>query len=353
MRAHHAILALVAAGALALSAPAHAQSADEVKAARQTAGDGLTAYQAGEFDKALGLFKQAKVAYPSAQVLRMLGYTELALKNWSNALDALEAALDAKLTPLSKDDRKDVQENINAALAHLGTVTVTSKVPGALLSIDGAETHPLPLDKPLRLSEGQHKLVVTAPEHLDATSDLKVEGGKPAEIALEPTLKPKPKALPPPPPPPVQPTRKEWVPHQRQVGLGAIGGGVLFGGAALVTVLEGAHWRSLASGDVTRHLAAYGKGCATGDRRLCAYDITVTNREADTANRLRNVSIGLGATAGVLGAAGLVLVLAAPKKQPPLPADASPSPTAPTAPPAVSLACGPSGGLGISCSGAF
>lgn len=351
MRARHAILALLAAGALALTTPARAQSADEIKIAKQTAGEAFTAYQAGEFEKALGLFKQARAIYPGAQVLRMLGYSELALKNWNNAIEALEAALEAKITPLSKDDRKDVQENINAALGHLGIVTVTSKVPGALLSIDGTETHPLPLDKPLRLSEGPHKLVVSAPEHLDATSDLKVEGGKPAELALEPTPKPKPKLLAPPPPPPPVPTRKEWLPHQRQVGLGLLGGGVLVGGAALVSLLEGAHWRSLAAGDVARHLTSYGKACAMGDRRLCAYDITVTNREGDTANKLRTAGVGLGAAAGVLGAAGLVLVLAAPKKQP-APADAGPA-VSPSAPPAVSLACSPSLGLGIACGGAF
>jgi tetratricopeptide (TPR) repeat protein len=349
MRARHAILALLAAGALTLSAPARAQTAEEIKLARQTAGEAFTAYQNGEFEKALGLFKQAKTIYPGAQVLRMLGYSELALKNWVNALEALEASLDAKIAPLSKDDRKDVQENINAALVHIGTVTVTSKVPGALLAVDGAETHPLPLDKPLRLPEGPHKLVVTAPDHLDATSDLKIEGGKSAEVTLEPALKPKPKLPPPPPPPPPpKPTRKEWVPNQRLVGLGAIGGGVLFGGATLITALEGLHWHSLAKSDFDAHVKKYGQGCAMGDPRLCSYDITVTNREADTANKLRSAGLGLGVTAGVLGATGLVFFLAAPKKQPPPPAEPPPA----QAQPAMSLACTP-GGLGVSCSGTF
>jgi hypothetical protein len=141
------------------------------------------------------------------------------------------------------------------------------------------------------------------------------------------------------------PTRKEWVPQQRLVGLGALGGGVLFGGAALVTVLEGAHWRSLAATDVNAHLVKYGNRCAMGDPRLCSFDVTVTNREADTANKLRNASVGLGVTAAVLGAAGAVLVLGAPKKA--APADAAPPP-----PPPVSVACAV-GGLGVSCSGAF
>jgi hypothetical protein len=241
---------------------------------------------------------------------------------------------------------------MDAALAHIGSVKVTSKVPGALLSVDGAETHPLPLDKPLRLVEGPHKLVVSAPEHLDAAGDLKVEGGKPApvEVALEPEPKPKPKPVELPPPPPPKPTRKEWVPNQRLVGLGAAAGGVLFGVAGLVTGLEAVHWHSLASSDATQHLKEYGKGCAMGDPRLCSYDITVTNREGATATTLHNTGIGLGIAGGVLIAGGVVFVVTAPKKDAPASLDATEPP--PSSPP-VSLSCGPAGGLGMLCHGTF
>src|SRR5271166_4908556 len=104
------LIAFVVAGALALASPAAAQSPSEVNLAKATAGEGLTAYNAGEFDKALGLFNQARKIYPSAQILRMIGYSELALEHWIKALEALEASLDAKVSPLGKDDRKDVQD---------------------------------------------------------------------------------------------------------------------------------------------------------------------------------------------------------------------------------------------------
>src|SRR5690348_849855 len=139
LRSRHALLALLAAGSLALAAPAAAQSPDEVKAARQTAGEALTAYQAGEFDKALKLFTQARTGYPSAQIIRMIGYSELALEHWEKALESLEASLDGKVSPLSKDDRKEVQEQINKAMVHIGVITVVTKAPGAKLSVDGGE----------------------------------------------------------------------------------------------------------------------------------------------------------------------------------------------------------------------
>ena len=343
------VLSLTAVpGVMALAGPAYAQSPEEIKLARQTAGEGLTSYNAGEFDKALGLFQQAKALYPSAQILRMIGYSELALEHWLKAAEALEASLDAKISPLAKEDKKDVQDQILKASTHLGALTFTSKVPGALLAIDGGEPRALPLDKPLRLLEGAHKLVVTAPEHLDLTTDLKVEGGKPAEVALEPLPKPKPQAAPPPPPPPPpKPEGHDLFPHQRLVGMATLGTGVAFGAAALVTIIESAHWHSQANADVATHLTYYGSGCAKGDPRLCNYDISVTNQEANLADNLRNVAAGLGITAAVLGATGIVFVALAPK------AHAPPSDSAPPPPPPVSLRCGAGAGASLFCTGKF
>jgi tetratricopeptide (TPR) repeat protein len=355
-------LALAAAAAITLSAalPASAQSPAEINLAKQTAGEGLAAYNANEFEKALGLFNQARKIYPSAQILRMIGYSEVGLEHWLKALEALEASLDAKISPLAKEDRKDVGDQIAKAMTHIGTITVTSKVPGAQLVVDGGDPRPFPLDKPLRLSEGPHKLVASAPEHLDVTNDLKVEGGKEATVALEPP--PKPKALPPPPPPPPpppKPTRKALFPYQREIGLAAAGAGVLAGVGALVTVIEAAHWRSMANADVNTHLGYYGQGCAMGDRNLCAYDIQVTNNEGNLANQLRNAAAGLGVTALVLGGGGIALFVLAPRPAKPAPTDAvsppsgAPPPVAPAAPPPVSLSCGPGAGAGLFCRGTF
>src|SRR5271169_1518059 len=92
------IAALAGALALAAAAPALAQSPAEINLAKQTAGEGLAAYNANEFDKALNLFNQARKIYPSSQILRMIGYSELALDHWLKTLEALDAALESKIT---------------------------------------------------------------------------------------------------------------------------------------------------------------------------------------------------------------------------------------------------------------
>jgi tetratricopeptide (TPR) repeat protein len=343
-RASQNIRFLLAAAALALAGPAYAQSPEDIKSARQMAKEGLAAYQASEFDKAQTLFSQARALYPSAQVIRMLGYSELALEHWVKAAETLEAALEAKQGPLDKDDRKDVQDQLNKALSHIGTLGVTSKVAGAKLSVDEGEARALPLDKPIRLPEGTHKLTVTAAGRLDATDDVKIEAGKLTEDALDPAEKPKPKPPPPPPPlPPPKPQRKALVPYQREVGLGAVGVGAAFGAAALVTVIEAARWRSTADTEV--------KYLEMNPQNASAFATQVTSYTGDTANQLRNAAAGLGVTAAVLGAAGLTLFFLAPKKNAP-PADSAPAPGTP--PPAawISVKCG-TAGTGVRCTGAF
>jgi hypothetical protein len=286
----------------------------------------------------------------------MAGYSELALERWEKAAASLEAALASTLSPLDDVTKKDVEEQLAKARAHLATVAISSRVPGTTVKVDDGPARPLPLDKPIRLLEGKHHFLVSAPDHLDATQELKLEGGKLVELPLDPTEKEKP-APPPPkvvvaPPPP--PPRKGWIPHQKTIGYGLAGGGVVVGAVALILTIETLQLQGIVKDDVALHQGFYGDRCAKGDVRLCSYDITVTNAEADRADALRSAAIGLGIGAGVLAAAGVVLVVAAPKQ--PKPAAVEPGVAAPPPPSAKAsptLACSLAGLGGVSCAGTF
>jgi hypothetical protein len=322
-------------------------SAEEIKIARQTAMDGLDAYKAGEYAKALNLFDQARAVYPSAQILRMTGYSHLALQHWEQAIQILEQSLSSTITPLSDEDRQDVQEQLNKALAHFGTVTVSSSVPGAELSVDDGPARKLPLEQPLRLLEGAHRLEVRASGRNDAAEDIVVEGGKELQITLNP--KPVAQEAPPPPPPPPKAAPKPapgWAgvrlfPAQREIGLAAAGTGVALGAATLVTALVGADLRSNVAEDVRLHQESFGQSCERGDYRLCVYDRAVINNDADRADMLRDTSVWMGIGAGALFAVGVTLYLLAPD-----------GPLATPPQPKVGVRCGPLAG-GAACAGAF
>jgi len=381
-RLRRARLALAAACAVlaALSAPAAARAqdapspaapegpaepasltaaSDEIEIARQTARDGLTVYKSGDYARALELFEKARSLYPSAQILRMTGYSHLAMEHWEKAVQMLEEALTTEITPLSDEDRKDVEEQLSKALAHFGMVTVTSSVKGSELLVDDDPPRELPLAKSLRLVEGGHSLVVRAPGHRDAQEDVIVEGGKELQVTLEPkpleAPKPPPSAPKPPPPPPDRGFQGVRVlPAQREIGLAAAGTGLALGVATLVTGLAGADLRGDVAEDVTLHQQSFGQSCERGDYRLCVYDRAVINQDADRADTLRDTSLWLGVSSAVLFAGGATLYLLAPDG--PLAASAQERgagarPQArPGAP--VALRCGPLL-AGLSCAGAF
>lgn len=354
-----ALAALTSPGAAAAQAPT--ASPQEIALARQTAFEALTAYRAGQYEKALQLFEQAKAVYPSAQVLRLQGYTLLALEQWIKAADSMDASLTSEIGPLSPEDRTDVEQQLAKALVHLGVINISSTVPGAKLAVDGGEPMALPLNKPLRMLAGEHTFVVTAPDHDDAKEEITLEGGKTVDRVIDPQP-PKPavvEAPPPPKPPPPPPPKKGWIPMQREIGIATGSVGIALGGATLATALVAAHIRGNVAADVKLHNQSYGPNCNFGDYRLCVFDRAVINNDADRADSLRNASIGLGVTAGVLTAAGVVLFVfsgdrsAKPAATQP---DASPEAPAPEAPAAAArprVLCGVAASPGIACVGTF
>lgn len=94
--------------------------------------------------EALERFQRAHELSPSARALAQIGLAELALSRF----DASEAHL---REALGEDDdwvrrnRATLERSLNAAGAHLGSVTVSSNVPGAELWINGERAGVLPL----------------------------------------------------------------------------------------------------------------------------------------------------------------------------------------------------------------
>jgi len=165
---------------------AAAASQQQITLARQAAAEGLGAYRTGDFNKALNLFEQAKALYPSAQILRMHGYTLLALERWIPSVEAMESSLESTTGALDDADKKDVADQIAKAMTHIGTITITTQVPGAKLSVDEVPSVDLPMAKPLRFLPGKHKFVVSAPDHTDAMQEVDIEATKAVTVALEP-----------------------------------------------------------------------------------------------------------------------------------------------------------------------
>jgi hypothetical protein len=345
------ILTFTLAG-VAFGTSALAQPVDESRG-KELAGEAMAFYKDGEFEQALEKFKEAKALYPTAQVLRMTGYTLMAMERWLEAATILEEALGAEFKPLLPRDAEHAQDNLKEVVSHLAQVEVISGVAGAKVMVDGQERESLPAK--LILEPGVHTFVVTADEHDHADTEKDVQAGQKITIELDPTplasgevAKPLPKPKPKPEPVDEPSDIYGWFPHQGPIGLATAGLGVGFGVAALITGVAGTSLRSAVQENINAHNANYDATCSQNSDQ-CLNDIALINSDGTRAQGLQDAGVGLGIMSAVLFTVGTVLFLFS-----------DDSPLAPSGsgdgPDSVSMSCGPSAshvGGAFACFGRF
>jgi tetratricopeptide (TPR) repeat protein len=335
------VIAAVLVGAL-ISLPAEAQPEIDEENGRALATEAMAFYKEGSYEQALAKFREAREVYPSGQVLRMTGYTLMALGRWLEAADVLEAAIAAKLKPLESDDAEHAKMQLKEVLEHIAIVTVTSKVSGARVAIDDESPRKLPAT--VRLDPGGHNFVVSAPGHEDASASPELGAGERTTITLDPkkrvAKRPRPASEP-------APRTEEsgttfgWFPGQGIVGLVMAGVGVAAGGVALGVGIHGLSLRDSVQEQTDAHYALYGEQC-TQQADLCRANIGILNAEGERAADYQNAAMVTGIVGVVLFAGGLTLFLMS---------DMSPLAPAPEDEQA-SFVCAP-GWMGAGCAGTF
>ncbi|HKP58166.1 MAG TPA: tetratricopeptide repeat protein [Polyangiales bacterium] len=202
--------------------PATEPTPEAKDAARAAYGRGQTAFAAGRYDEARVAFEEAFAAVPNPIVLLSVSESRAKLGQTREAITALERYLQLKPDAA---DRADVEAKIKALGSMPAYVTVTSKPPGAQLTIDDAAT-PQIAPAQLELAPGKHVLKYALPGYVSNSEVVEVDPG--ARYELEVVLQAAPAATPVPPPvvtaPPAPvpsgpPTAAIWI----TAGLGAAG----------------------------------------------------------------------------------------------------------------------------------
>lgn len=285
---------------------------DEEKG-RDLARDAMAHYKDGEYDQALGLFEQARVIYPAGQVLRMTGYTLMALERWLEAADMLDQAIAATYKPMVPRDVEHAQDNLNEVLKHVIVLEVISDVPGAQLSIDGAAAVGLPYKQ--RMLPGTYELVVEAEEHDPVKKEVTVPAGESVQYKLDPTPvaddEPDPDPRPKPQPKPEPDTSASvfgWFPGQGLVGIAAGGVGLVMGVVGIGVGGYGTSLRGAVQDNIDAHNQNYDASCSQ-HRDLCLSDIELVNRDGQRAQDYQTAGLALGITGAALFAVGTTLFL--------------------------------------------
>ena len=303
------MLLAVMAVALCVSLPASAQTnPDEGK---KLAREAFGLYQKRKYSEALDKFTAAAKQFPSGQVLRMQGYTLLALERWIEAIKVMKKALAADVKPLQPVDAEDTEDQIKKAKSHIVIITIKSDVDGAVAAVNDDDERALP--HTYMLAPGKVTFIVKAKGHDTLHREETYAAGKETSLTLNPKKKaPKRKAKPKPKPKPKPEVEEKsdlfsgWFPHQATIGLVTAGAGIVLAGVAMSTGLYGLSLRSAVQDNIDIHNGNYDAQCSQ-NRDLCLHDIALINSDAQRAKSYQDTGLVTGITAGALVAVGATL----------------------------------------------
>jgi tetratricopeptide (TPR) repeat protein len=178
------------------ASPAATPAAEPTPAAKEAARAayerGQAAFSAGQYDQARIAFEEAFAAVPNPIVLLSVAESRTKLGQLHEAIAALQRYLE--LRP-DAPDRADVEAKIKELGSTPAFVSVTSKPPGAQLTIDDSPT-PQTAPAQLELTAGKHVLKYALPGYVSSSEALEVDPG--ARYELEVVLQPAPAETPPP-----------------------------------------------------------------------------------------------------------------------------------------------------------
>jgi hypothetical protein len=255
----------VAIGLALLSVEAKAANRAEEAVQR-----GLRFMGAGEYDHAIREFLEAKELAPSPRTTAQIGIAEQALGHFVDAEIHMVDVLQAVEDPWVKKNRATLEQRLKEIQAHLGSLIVRGRPPGADVRLDGELVGSVPMRRPVRLPLGTVWMLVEAPGFRRKIQSVDIVAGEIASIDVD--LKPVPSLSLQPPAPgpsaqvphalssPIEPGRSERQARARgrRVGWTFVVVGV-FGAAAGTTLLAAGDSPKLGTG-----LIAAGMGAAAG-----------------------------------------------------------------------------------------
>jgi hypothetical protein len=234
MRARRAALALV----LVFGA-SEARAEDTKKEAAALFNQALKQSASGDARSALASFRAAYEKFPNFRVLYNIGRVCSGLGDNACAVRAYEQYLQDGAGDVPAKRRKEVEAELATLGKSIGSLTITSNVEGADVSVDDANVGKTPVAAPVKVNAGNHTVVLVH-EGKKAERSVGIAAGETATVDLQIALEPPPApAAPPPeaPPPAPEPPPAPKEPEERHV---PILPWAITGGAALVTIVTGA-----------------------------------------------------------------------------------------------------------------
>ncbi len=172
---------------LLCSAPLVARADNPSREAGKHFQRGVDLYNDGDFRGALVEFKKAYSLWPRANVLYDIGQTEYQLLDYASALRTMERYLAE--TGANAPHRQEVEAAVEVLRGRVGRVVLASEA-SCDVTIDDQPMGTTPLDAPMLVSVGPHKLGVACAGPRAASKRIEVAGGETLRVELRPPAAP-------------------------------------------------------------------------------------------------------------------------------------------------------------------
>jgi hypothetical protein len=205
-----AVRACLCAAAVAVTAalPARALGAGpsfaEKEAARTTAGKGYEAFEAGQYPRAIELFRQADKSVHAPPHWLYIARSQVKLGMLLEAEGTYRQIVDEQLAADAPAPFKEAHASAKSELAELGASipSLSVKITGELastgkVSVDGEALGPEDLGRPLRKNPGTHTVRLDAPGKPPQERSVTLKGGGGEERIVFSLDKPPPSVVPP------------------------------------------------------------------------------------------------------------------------------------------------------------
>ena len=180
------LVAVLLLAAPALAAPKKDQPSAEQKEADKHFKSGVALYKEAKFNEALAEFERAYEIAPHPLVLNNIAACHREMSNYGLAVKYYRRFLEEGKGKVPAARIAEAQKDLDAILNRIARITVVvTGGEGAKVILDGNELGTMPLDGPLMVPPGEHKLVVRAPNYKDGERVVRVASGDQVEVKLQ------------------------------------------------------------------------------------------------------------------------------------------------------------------------
>lgn len=174
------ILGLSSGSAVAQKGP----DAETRKEAEEHFVRGVEHHDNADYRAALIEFKQAYRIAPTYHLLYNLGQESVELRNYVDAHAYFLQYLKDGGSKVSKERREGVLLEISRVEKYISELAFAASVDGAEVSVDGIVVGVTPLDGPIKVSVGRHRVVITSVGYATWERTIDVAGGEEKAVAV-------------------------------------------------------------------------------------------------------------------------------------------------------------------------